>query len=296
MARWQKPPRRRRRRSSGKWLLAAGLLLAAGGIWWLLRSQLTEVSISDAPSTDSIAPVPATPDFYGSRSIEVLLPGAVVARLVDRPDSSAPLALILTDPSDDPTHWAGVQSALEQFTVGSLVLSPAAGSRALDSAVALLGQLARRRSQPLALIAAAGALDAALALGAESSLADRSLVLLTPPPPQHPLLTRLAEHAPRWLRTRLLSQSDQRLAAWRGRVLVVRAEDDHALDAVAANALVAGSHGGEVLLVPGYGFRKGPLHPDQEGWRAISDFVRGVIRRREEITVWPDSTAVDSLH
>ncbi|MES2124485.1 MAG: hypothetical protein V4503_07320 [Gemmatimonadota bacterium] len=235
------------------------------------------------------------PDFYGSTSREVILPGAVLVRLVDRPDSSVPLALILTDPADEASRWSGVQSTLERFAVGSVAISATSGQAALDSAAALLSQLARRRSQPLTLIAAAGAFDAALALGAESSLADRSLVLLAPPPPHHPLLARLAEHAPRWLRTRLLAAEDHRLSSWRGRVLVVRADGDHALDAVAANALVAGSHGGEVIKVPGPGFRHGPLHPDQDGWRAISDFVRGVVRKREEITVWPDSTAAESV-
>ncbi|MEP6591737.1 MAG: hypothetical protein ABJC19_11190 [Gemmatimonadota bacterium] len=242
-----------------------------------------------APIAGSATVTPSLPDFYGTHSSPVVLAGGVVVRLVDRADSNVPLALILTDPKDDPARWAGVQSSLEQFAVGSLAISAGAGTPALAEAATTLERLARRRSQPLAVIAAGGAIETALALAADSPLADRALVLLAPPAPQHPLLARLAEHAPGWLRRRLLDADDRRLSSWRGRVLVVRAHDDGTLDAVAANALVAGSHGGDVLVVPGDGFTRGPLHPDPEGWRAIADFVRGVVRKREEITVWPDS-------
>jgi hypothetical protein len=92
-----------------------------------------------------------------------------------------------------------------------------------------------------------------------------------------------------WLRHRFASRSDGRLATWRGRVLVVRGREDTRFDAVAANALVAGTRDARVLVVPGKGFRHAPAHPDQDSWRAIADFIRGVVRPREEITVTPDT-------
>ena len=209
--------------------------------------------------------------------------------MVDRPDSTAPLALILTAPSDDAQRWAGVQSLLEQFGVGSLVVSPHAGDAAIRAAAERLLAAARHRSQPLAVIAVDGALDFAITLGGESSLADRSLVVLTPRPRLPSSLESLLSRSPAWLQRWLSSDSDSRLSTWRGRVLVVRALEDTRFDAVSANALAAGAHSARVLVVSGPGYRQAPAHPDHDSWREIADFIRGVSSIREEITVVRDT-------
>lgn len=259
-------------------------------MWWL-RSQQLENSVTTSQDSRRPDPFQPTPEFYGTRSAIIPLGNGISARMVDRPDSAAPLVLILTAPSDEAQRWAGVQSLLEQFGVGSLVVSPHAGEAAIRAAADRLLGAARRRSQPLAVIAVDGALDLAVTLGGESSLADRSLVVLTPRPRLPSSLESLLSRAPAWLQRRLSSESDPRLSAWRGRVLVVRARDDTRFDAVAANALAAGAHGARVLVVGGGGYRQAPAHPDYDSWREIADFIRGVPTIREEITVVRDTAA-----
>lgn len=297
MARWQKSPRRRRRqrgfpRSITLTLLATVVVI--GFLWWL-RLQLPTDAVAgptDEPAAGSHSST--TPDIYGTRSAPVRLVAGVVARLVDRPDSAAPLALIITAPADSAENWSGVQSTLEKFGVGSLVVSPRSGDVAVRAAAELILATARRRSQPMAILAADASLDLAVTLGGESSLADRPLVLLAPSPRLHSTVDALIARAPSWLRRLLAGNRDDRLASWRGRVLVVRGKDDLRFDAVSANALAAGTRDARVLVAPGRGFRRAPTHPDQESWRAITDFIRGVVRAREEITVTPELPSADT--
>jgi len=292
VARWQKAPRRKRRLRGFPRLLSLILVLGGLGVakwWWLQRQPLTfGPRTAAANATEATSPL-VTPEFYGTPSALVPIGQGVSARLVDRPDSTAPLALILASPDDLSESWAGVQSLLEQFGVGSLVVTANLEEPTVRAAADLLLERARKRSQPIAIVVAGGALPLALSLGTESSLGDRSLVVLAPPPGTRSTLDALLAHAPRWLQHRLNGVSDSRLAAWRGPTLIVRARDDTRFDAVAANAMAAGGQQARVLVVPGSGFGHPTLHPDQESWRAIADFVRGVIRAREEITVEPDS-------
>ena len=293
MARWQKSPNCKRRRRGFFRLLAIVLVLSGLGVarqWWL-RSQQLGQSATPASDLGRADPSQPTPEFYGTRSALIPLDNGINARMVDRPDSTAPLALILTAPSDDAQRWAGVQSLLEQFGVGSLVVSPHAGDAAIRAAAERLLAAARHRSQPLAVIAVDEALDFAITLGGESSLADRSLVVLTPRPRLPSSLESLLSRAPAWLQRWLSSDSDSRLSTWRGRVLVVRAREDTRFDAVAANALAAGAHSARVLVVSGGGYRQAPAHPDHDSWREIADFIHGVPTLREEITVVRDTAA-----
>ncbi|MES2304896.1 MAG: hypothetical protein V4558_05290 [Gemmatimonadota bacterium] len=184
-----------------------------------------------------------------------------------------------------------MQSTLEQFGVGSLVVSATAGEAPVHRAAEFVVGAAKRRSQPVGFLAAGGAIDVALGLGAESPLADRPLALLSPPLPRRAALDGLLTRAPAWLRHGLSSSNDSRLSDWRGKVLVVRAKEERRFDAVAANALAAGSRRATALVVPGNGFEHAPLHPDQESWRAIADFFRGVVRKQQEIIVPQDTTA-----
>ena len=296
MARWQKTSRRSRRRRGLPQLVALSLILVGAAIairWWLLVQQPTPTQSGASADLDQSERSRTTPEFYGTPSALIHFRDGVTARLVDRPDSSGPLALILTAPDDVAENWAGVQATLERFGVGSLVVPPRSGGAAARDAAELLLAAARRRSQPLAIIAADAAIDLAVTIGGESSLADRPLVVLAPSPRLHSGLDALIARLPPWLRRRLLG-GDARLATWRGRLLVVRAKEDARFDAVAANALVAGAPGARILVVPGSGFRHAPAHPDQESWRAIADFIRGVVRAREEITVEPEPLPSDS--
>ena len=231
-----------------------------------------------------------TPEFYGTTSALVQISQGISARLVDRPDSAAPLALILTPSGDSPESWAGVQALLEQFGVGSLVVAASAGEPWARGAAELLLSLARRRAQPLAIIAAGEALPLALTLGGESSLADRSLVVLTPSPTVRSGFEALLSRTPHTIQRWFSQGSDSRLATWRGPTLIVRSRDDTRFDAVAANAMAKGAARARVLVVPGSRFGQGTPHPDQESWREIADFIRGVVRSQEEITVEPDSS------
>lgn len=230
-----------------------------------------------------------TPEYYGTPSALVQIGGEVSARLVDRPDSAAPLALILTPPGNRAEGWGGVQSLLEQLGVGSLVVGASDGEGAARDAARLLQEMARRRSQPLAIVAVGSTLPLALTLGSEASLADRSLVAIAPTPDVRSSLDQLISRAPRWVRRWVSGRRDERLAAWRGPTLIVRSHDDTRFDAVAANAMAAGAARAKVLVVPGSDFGRAAPHPDQESWRAIADFIRGVVRAQEEITLSPDS-------
>lgn len=296
MARWHKAPRRKRRRGRFPPWLALLLLISCGyiGYLWWLRSQqrdggsATSVAEQQSSTTEVVArprtvdPVVTTPEFYGTPSARITIGPGITARLVDRPDSNLPIVLILPSPEDEVAAWAGVQSTLEQFGVASLVISPSAGA---GKAVEWVAQTARRRSQPMALLSAGSAFSSALDLGSGSSLADRPLVVLSPPAPGHSPFDAVHAKLPNWLRKRLGARRDERLAGWRGRVLVVRARDEPRFDAVAANLLVAGAPRALVLVTAGAGFHRAPLHPDQESWRAIADFIRGVEFRRRELVV-----------
>lgn len=270
-------------------MVAILALLGVGYAGYLGLYHLQQRAASDSPSngTESLhgPPIATTPEFYGTPSGLIELGPGTSTRLVDRPDSNIPIVLVLPAPDDEVATWAGVQSTLEQFGVASLVVPVEAGAPALAHAVDWVQAAAQRRSQPVALLSAGTALEAATALGGGSSLADRPLVALSPPPLGQSPFQGLIARMPGWLRTRLSSRDDDRLAEWRGRVLVVRARDDARFDAVAANRLVAGARRGELLVMPGKHVQHAPLHPDQESWRAIADFIRGVTLRPQEVVV-----------
>lgn len=289
MARWQKAPRRKRRR---RWLprtLALLALIGAGYAGYRTLYYLQQRVEADPPANGAEPihgqPVATTPELYGTPSGLVELGPGISARLVDRPDSNIPIVLVLPAPDDEMATWAGVQSTLEQFGVASLIVPGDAGTSALARAAEWVQAAGQRRSQPVGLLSAGTALEAATALGSGSSLADRPLVALSPPPQGQSPFQGLIARMPTWLRTRLASRNDDRLAEWRGRVLVVRARDDARFDAVAANRLVAGTRRGEVLVMPGKNVQHAPLHPDQESWRSIADFIRGVTLRPQEVVV-----------
>lgn len=249
----------------------------AASRWLLQVQQPAEIATSSSDSNTLADPARSTPEFYGTPSRLIPIGGGISARLVDQPDSNAPVVLLLT-PATDNDGWGAVQSTLEQFGVASLVLSTGAGDGAMRSAADSVLAIARRRSQPVALLVVGEAFDAAVRLGGESSLADRPLVVLTPPPRSH---SGLIDRVPHWLGER----SDSRLSNWRGRVLIVRAEEETRFDAVAANALAAGTRNASVLVLPGSIPGRAPGHPDQASWRAIADFIRGVVQRPQEIVV-----------
>ena len=274
-------------------LLSVVVVLGGIGLiiwWWLQIQPLTFEPRQIAPSSADASSPTITPEFYGVPSALVPVGEGFGVRLVDLPDSAAPLALILVPSGDPRENWAGVQALLEQFGVGSLIVGAELSEPAVRTAVELVQSKARRRSQPLAIVAVGCALPLALNLGAESSLADRSLVVLAPPLGARSTIDALLEYAPRWLQRRLHGGRDSRLAAWRGPVLIVRARDDSRFDAVAANAMAAGGQQAHVFVVPGSDFARAAPHPDQQSWRTIADFIRGVVRAPEEITVEPDSS------
>lgn len=285
MPRW--PARRRKRRSRLLWIVP---LLAATGVaaWWLLTQPLP-VSIGFAP----IAPAePLTPDLYGAPSRRVPLGGDVTARLVDRADSGAPVVLILTDGGEAPEPWAGVQALLERQRLASLVVAGGAPIEALRRATAVALDLARRRSQPLAVLVAGSAVDRIVELAADSPAADRSLAVLSPLPPPRRGTDALRGRLPGWLERRLGASSDTRLATWRGPVLIVRASEDHTLDAVGIAALRDGARRATVLAVDGPGYRRAAPHPEDDAWIEIAGFLRGMTNRAPEVVLpVPDSTA-----
>lgn len=285
MARW---PNRRRQRRSRLLRLVPLLALVGVAVWWLLTQPLP-VSISFVPPA---AVESLTPDLYGVPSRAIPLGGDATARLVDRADSGAPMVLIVTDAGEGAEPWAGVQALLERQRLASLVVSGREAPEAIRRAMTVAADLARGRSQPLGVVAAGSAVDRIAELAADSPVADRPLAVLSPLPPPRRGTDALRGRLPDWIERRLGPSDDQRLGAWRGPVLIVRASDDHALDAVGIGALRDGTRRARVLAIDGPGYRRAPAHPEDDAWIEIAGFLRGVTERAPEVVLpVPDSLA-----
>lgn len=280
VSRWPLSPRERLRRRRQRLALVVVLAGAAGAGWWRARPS--------APSTgDTFAGMPTTidpPGIYGIMTAPLPLGGGRNGTLVDRPDSAAPLVLLIVEAVTPPPVWAGVQALLDREGIASVVVR----EEAADDGVSAVRAMARRRSQPWNVLVAGTALRA---LGASGT--DIRAVVLDPPTPAR---GGWRAWLPGFVTRRFGAADDDRLADRRAEVLVVDLADGGRSTGTDASRLAAGAPHARVVSLPGATLTGVLPHPDPDQWRGVIDFLRGVVVPGREVVVpfTPDS-AGDAL-